>query len=185
MRTYKKIILAGAFLGLAGSAVQAADMDPAVPATTYENMGFYLRADVGWSFLDWSEGNDNNWAAGVGAGYRFNDNLRVDGRFDYAGQYHVAPGADMSVTTALANAYFDIPTGTAFTPYLGAGVGYGWGTVDGGSDKDGFAYALMAGVGVNLSDSVELDVGYRFRNIMASGADPMEHQILTGIRFGF
>ena len=185
MRAYKKIILAGAFLGLAGSVAQAADIDPVIPSDTYQNMGFYLRADVGWSFLEWSEGDDSNWAAGVGAGYRFNDNLRVDGRVDYAGEYHVAPGANMSVTTALANAYFDIPTGTAFTPYLGAGAGYGWGTVDGGDDKDGFAYALMAGVGVNLSDNVALDVGYRFREIMASGADPMEHQILTGIRFGF
>ncbi len=81
--------------------------------------------------------------------------------------------------------YFDIPTGSMITPYLGAGAGYGWGTVDGGRDRDGFAYALMAGASVDLTDNVSADVGYRFRNVLSSGDNPMEHQVLVGLRYKF
>ena len=157
-----------------------------MPAEQYQAMGFYLRADAGWSFLDWSGGDDDsNFALGGGVGYRINDNLRTDLRADYAGKYSVAPGADMSVTTVLGNLYWDIPTSTVVTPYLGAGAGYGWGIVDNGKDKDGAAFALMAGVGVDITENMVLDVGYRFRDIMSSGSDPMEHQILAGLRFQF
>ena len=31
-----------------------------------------------------------------------------------------------------------------FTPYVGAGLGYGWGSVDGGSDRDGLAMAARS-----------------------------------------
>ena len=178
-------ILAGAMLAVAGTAAQATDPET-VPAETYEAMGLYLRADAGWSFLEWAGGEDDSaFAAGAGVGYRFNDSLRADVRVDYAGEYDVAPGADMSVSTVLGNLYFDLPTDTAFTPYVGAGVGYGWTSVENGKDKDGLAYGLMAGVGVDLTDSVAVDVGYRFRDVMTSGSDPMEHQILTGLRFEF
>lgn len=182
---YRKYFLAGVMAAFAGTAVQAADPEVVTPEA-YENMGLYLRADVGWSFLEWSGGDDDDaFTVGGGVGYRFNDNIRADVRFDYGGEYSVAPGADMSVSTVLGNLYFDIPTETAFTPYVGAGVGYGWASIDNDNDEDGLAYGLMAGVGVDLTDNVTLDVGYRFRDVMVSGSDPMEHQILTGLRFEF
>ncbi len=185
MKACKTSVLAAAMLALAGTAAQAADPE-VVTQETYENMGLYLRADVGWSFLEWAGGDDDSaLAVGGGVGYRFNDNIRADVRLDYAGEYKVAPGADMSVSTVLGNLYFDIPTGTALTPYVGAGVGYGWANIDNAKDEDGLAYGLMAGVGVDLTESVTVDVGYRFRDVMTSGSDPMEHQILTGLRFEF
>lgn len=185
MRVLKISIVAAAMLASAAAAAQAADAG-APPAGDYQAMGLYLRADAGWSFLDWSGGNnDNNVALGGGVGYRFNDNLRTDLRVDYAGPYSVGPGADMHLTTVLGNLYYDIPTNTAVTPYLGAGAGYGWGTVSGGNNKDGAAFALMAGVGVDLTDNMALDVGYRFREVMSPGNNPMEHQVLAGIRFKF
>ena len=45
------------------------------------------------------------------------------------------------------------------------------------------AYALMAGANIGLTDTLSLDVEYRFRDILASGANPMEHQLLTGLRY--
>jgi opacity protein-like surface antigen len=186
MKAYKMILLAAAAMAFAGPAAQAADLENTVPEDTYQAMGFYLRADAGWSFLDWAGNNDDNgFVAGVGAGYRISDTIRTDLRVDYSGGYKVTPGGDMSVTTVLGNLYFDVPTGTAFTPYLGAGAGYGWASIDNAKDKDGLAYALMAGVGVDITDNVALDVGYRFRDVMTSGSDPMEHQILAGFRFEF
>jgi len=182
MKTLKSSVAALALLAAVASQAQAADPTP----DEYAAMGFYLRGDIGWSFLQWSGGSDDSaLAAGIGAGYKFNDQIRADLRYDWAGSYDIAPGAEMDVSTVLGNLYFDIPTDTVFTPYLGAGVGYGWGTVKGGGDKDGMAFALMAGTGINLSDNIDIDVGYRFREVMSSGANPMEHQILTGLRFKF
>jgi opacity protein-like surface antigen len=162
-------------------------VQPDTPAETYENMGFYLRGDLGWSLLEWGGGSDDGgFAAGGGAGYRFNDNLRTDLRVDWAGDYNIGGGSDMSVTTVLGNLYFDWANASAFTPYVGAGVGYGWTDVSGGGgDDDGFAYALQAGVGVDLTENIVLDAGYRFRDVMISGSDPYEHQFLLGARFEF
>lgn len=185
MKGYRKFVLASVMIALAGTAAQAADAE-VVPPEKYEAMGLYLRADAGWSFLEWAGGDDDSaFAVGGGVGYRFSDNMRADVRLDYAGEYEVAPGADMSITTVLGNLYFDVPTGTAFTPYVGAGLGYGWASIDNANDKDGLAYGLMAGVGVDLSDNLTIDLGYRLRDVVTSGSDPMDHQILTGFRFEF
>jgi opacity protein-like surface antigen len=184
MKVFKTSLLAGAMLASAGFAAQAADAG--VPASDYQAMGFYLRGDIGWSFLDWSGGSDDNaLAVGAGAGYRFNDNMRADMRFDWAGDYSVAPGADLSVASVLGNLYFDWANNSSFTPYVGAGLGYGWTNASPGNDKDGVAFGLMAGVAVDLTDNIVLDAEYRFRDVMVSGSDPYEHQLLTGLRFEF
>ena len=187
MKVFRISLLAGAMLASAGFAAQAADpVVPDVPASDYQAMGFYLRGDIGWSFLDWSGGDDDDALVfGAGAGYRFYDNMRADLRFDWAGDYDVAPGADLSVSSVLGNLYFDFANDSSFTPYVGAGLGYGWTNASPGNDKDGFAYALMAGVAVDLTDNIVLDAGYRFRDVMVSGSDPTEHQILGGLRFEF
>ena len=122
---------------------------------------------------------------GGGVGYQFNDNMRADVTVDWAGDYDVAPGADMSTTTVLGNLYFDWANDSAFTPYVGAGIGYGWVDDTPSGNDSGFAYGLTAGVSMGLFDKVDLDVGYRFRDIMISGSDPQEHQISAGVRFNF
>lgn len=179
----KTTIAALGLLAIAAGQAQAADQGD--PAPSYSDMGFYLRGDIGWSFLEWSGDDDSALTVGGGIGYQINEQIRTDLRVDWAGSYDVAPGAEMDVSTVLGNLYFDIPTETMITPYLGAGLGYGWGSVDGGSDKDGLAFALMAGASVSLTDSIDLDVGYRYREIMSSGSDPTEHQVTTGFRFKF
>jgi len=172
MKTFTKSVVAAAMLAFAGTAAQATDLDPVV---THDDAGFYLRADIGWSFLDWSGGSEKDGiVAGAGIGYHFNDMLRADIRADFDG-----------IDSVLGNLYFDFDTGSAFTPYLGAGAGYGWASVQNGPDLDGFAFALMAGVGFDLSDSLTLDVGYRFRELMDSGPDVMSHEVLAGLRFEF
>jgi len=187
MKALKLSLLAGAFAMIAGGVAQAADAAPAVPADEYAALGFYLRADAGWSFLQWSGGsNDSALAIGGGAGYRFNDNLRTDLRVDYSGKYKTGKNSDLSLTTVLGNMYFDIPTGTAITPYLGAGAGYGFASGSGnGGNKDGFTYALMAGASFDLTNNLALDVEYRFREVLSSGADPMDHSVLAGLRYQF
>jgi opacity protein-like surface antigen len=95
----------------------------------------------------------------------------------------------------LANGYLDLGTWDGFTPYLGAGAGVSWGRTKqsvnftfgnglpcqancaiGGnafSDFDRsesnvtyrFAWAVMAGVAIAMTDHAQLDVGYRFLDL--------------------
>ena len=184
MKTLKFAVMAVALLAAAGTA-GATDVND-VPADSYAAMGFYLRGDAGWSWLSQNNGSDSAFAVGGGAGYQYDENLRGDIRFDWAGNYDTRRDNDaVGITTILGNAYFDIPNDTMVTPFVGGGVGYGWKSVDGGRDKDGFAFAAMAGASVDLMDNLSLDVEYRFRDIVVPGDNPMEHQILTGLRYKF
>jgi len=185
MKAFKLSLLASALLVAAGAAAQAADVDAYTPPDS-SMTGFYLRADAGWSFLEWSGGaDDSNFMLGGGIGYRYNENLRTDLTYDWAGDYNVAPGADMNVQTVLANLYFDVANDSMFTPYVGAGLGYGWASDTPTGNESGLALGLTAGVGVDLTSNLTLDVGYRFRDVMISGPDSNEHQIMTGLRFNF
>lgn len=182
----KRIISAVLGLGLlAGVSSAALAADAEVPQDTYAAMGWYLRGDAGWSWLGWSRVSDSAPALGGGVGYQYNENLRGDVRVDWAGDYNIGGGRDMGVTTVLGNLYYDIPTGSMITPYLGAGAGYGWGSVSNGQDRNGFAFALMAGATVDLTDNLSADVGYRFRQVMTNLGDPQEHQVLVGLRYKF
>jgi opacity protein-like surface antigen len=187
MKVFKLVLLAGIAVLPFAAAAQAADMAPLPDVTVEDNevTGLYLRGDLGWSFLEWSGGSDDSaFVLGGGVGYQFNENMRADLTADWAGNYDVAPGADMSTTTVLGNLYFDWANDSAFTPYVGAGIGYGW-VDDAPGNDSGIAYGLAAGVSMGLTDNIDLDVGYRFRDIMISGSDPMEHQVSAGIRFNF
>ncbi len=186
MKAFKISLLAGLVALPFVASAQAADLAPAAPADNSEAMGLYLRGDAGMSFLNWSGGNDDyGYLAGGGIGYRYNDNMRMDVTVDWAGQYSIGSGADLSTTTVLGNLYYDWANDSAFTPYVGAGIGYGWVANDGGEDKSGLALGLAAGVAVDLTSNLALDVGYRFRDTMVSGSDPMEHQAVVGLRYSF
>ena len=189
MNSFKIALLATAMTASLAVAAQAADPsvpepETAPPAEEYQAMGFYLRGDLGWSFLDWGD-DDNAFAVGGGVGYQFNNYLRSDVRVDWSGDYDIGNGADASLTTVLGNIYFDWANDSIFTPYVGAGAGYGWASVDNGSDDDGFAYSLMAGASIDMSESISLDLGYRYRELMISGENPSDHSGLAGIRFKF
>lgn len=70
-----------------------------------------------------------------------------------------------------ANVYYDIDTGTAFKPYVGAGAGVQWVDVDfrpsgidvGSGTKAGIAYQLMAGASYEITPSVDLFGQYTYR----------------------
>ncbi len=185
MRIFKSILLASLVVLPLSVSARATDLPPEVTEANTEAMGLYLRGDLGWSFLEWSGGSDDNsFVAGGGVGYRYNDNMRADVTVDWSGEYDVAPGADLSTTTVLGNLYFDWANDSAFTPYVGAGLGYGWADSNLGDDS-GLALGLAAGVSIGLTDNVDIDAGYRFRDIMISGPDTQEHQAVVGVRFSF
>ncbi|MCA3560883.1 MAG: porin family protein [Aestuariivirga sp.] len=171
----KALLGLGLLAGVTSTSALAADYTPE-PVVTASN--FYIRGDLGWSWLDLKNGNEGVFLMGGGAGYKFNDNLRADARVDYAG----VGNDNNEFGSVLGNVYFDIPTNSIVTPYVGAGAGYGW-SGDHGDNDSGVTYALMAGVEVNLTDNLSADVGYRFRQIIDS--DTYANEALVGLRYSF
>lgn len=185
MKAFKILLLSGLVSLPLAAAAQAADLDAPV-ATESEAMGLYLRGDAGASFLEWSGGDDDmGMVFGGGIGYRYNDWMRADVTVDWAGKYDTGLAGDLSTVTVLGNLYYDFANESAFTPYVGAGAGYGWVNNGVNGDDSGFAVGLAAGVAVDLTQNLALDVGYRFRDTFISGANPLEHQVTAGLRFSF
>ena len=111
------------------------------------------------------------------------------------------------------NGYFDIPTKTAFRPYVGAGMGIArvrgkvhWGATGSRSARreNEFAWQVGGGFGYNMTKNLTLDVGYRFVNngtvkmhnsvpgdvAAANGGQlvkyrPRNQEILVGLRYTF
>ena len=65
----------------------------------------------------------------------------------------------------LFNLLYDVPLTERLSPYIGAGFGMGWTTVDEGLAKSGghgLAYQVMTGLSYRATERVELFTGYRF-----------------------
>ena len=188
VKAFKQSLVAVAALVAASGVALAADMYQPVPEQFAEAgpSGWYLRADAGYSWLDWSGGRDGDGPiAGVGVGYQFNQYFRSDLRFDYGFGYEVGGGVDADVGTVIASGYIDIPLGGGFTPYVGAGAGYGWVDFAPGPTRDGFAWAGTAGVAFDVTSNLAFDVGYRYRSVSVSGPDVADHSVMGGVRWKF
>jgi opacity protein-like surface antigen len=158
MKSIKLAVLTGVFTASA-SAAMAADLpsrsifspEPVMRASRNSTESWYLRGDIGYvapkrpeadftagpvsgSFL--RESLSNSATVGVGVGYRFNPNVRVDITADYfnARFRGVAPTPTFATasiedkglfqsTTVLVNGYLDFKSIAGFTPYVGAGLG--------------------------------------------------------------
>lgn len=108
--------------------------------------------------------------------------------------------SDVSVTSLMANVYYDIKTGSFVTPYVGAGLGIakvdvGKGTFRGvtlweSDDDTVMAYQIAAGVGFAVSQNVTIDLGYRFfgtqnAQFEFTDAEVSSHNVTLGARFLF
>ena len=130
---------------------------------------------------------DDGYSVGAAAGYRINQYFRVEGEYaysntDFGNSYHADPpgfigrnpNGDVTIQTLMANVWLGTKLG-AVKPYIGGGIGYGW--VDGnlkvttgagnqlGGDDSGFAYQLGAGLGFQLTNNLDLDLGYRWKKV--------------------
>ncbi|MEM8876416.1 MAG: outer membrane beta-barrel protein [Pseudomonadota bacterium] len=149
--------------------------------------------------------------AGYGAraelelGYLTNevDSHTVAGLGTFAGS---AAGGATNTFYGLANGYIDFDSqGGPITPYVSAGIGLASvdfdthgiapaGTVMNDSAV-GFAWQIGAGVSYELSDQIDLEVGYRFFNVenvgltsvggVNSDVDLRSHQVNAGWRYRF
>jgi len=90
----------------------------------------------------------------------------------------INPTGRLSSVNILANAWYDFDLGVAISPYLGGGAGIGFvknnlnvtnagGAGYSGSDV-GFAFQLGGGFKYDISESIGLDIGYRFRGVLGT-----------------
>ncbi len=213
---------AGLFLG-AGQAV-AADLPPEPPilvpppVDVAEPSCLYVRVDGGYAFNDkpqvskthgiaFGEDMDESWFAEAGVGCQVTPYFRADitvGYRDGAEMYTKFNDLDAEFTayTGMVNLYWDIANFGGITPYVGVGAGLTLNELSNinlpvGQSKNTrteFAYALMAGVSVAVSDNLSVDAGYRYIDLgqaRGKGADPLRvknlqsHDVKVGIRYHF
>jgi opacity protein-like surface antigen len=138
-------------------------------------------------------------SVGGGVGYRLSPWLRtdvtVDRRFGAtfkgtrfgSASAQALDQADFDATTFLVNGYVDLDLWSGITPYLGAGIGVSLNRFDSAKRETGgptgpiaivplpsrtetaLAWALMAGVAVDLNDNLKIDLGYRYAHLGSVG----------------
>ncbi len=201
---------------LAGAALLAAQPGPAHSAPTF----FYVRADAGGSFPSGGDlnGFDTSPLFGAGVGFSPIPFLRTDVtltyRSDYSGSGAISgtpftANTDIKSIVGLLNAYYDFPTFSNFTPYIGGGAGVarnqlsntsvttGGTTVAtiGGATKTNFAWQVGAGVAISMAPTIALDIAYhyldagKFESASFAGSTASgqlkAHEVTAGIRVGF
>lgn len=154
-----------------------------------------------------SKSFEPSFTGGVGVGYVWGPHIRTDLTVDihsimqakFNGTQTYSDGAanqSLSVqdkirfmsTILLLNGYYDIRTGTPFTPYIGGGLGFtvdqltqGISSTDSGATGNAtasarstqlkFAGAAMVGLNYDVNTFVSIDVGYRYLYIGGSDVD--------------
>ena len=135
---------------------------------------------------------DNGWIFGAAVGTTLN-NFRVEGEFEYrTSDFTLMDEEDTLKTISLmANGYYDFNNDSAFTPFVGAGVGWARHDVDDANwDDSGFAYQGTIGVAWGFRDSMNLDLAYRYFTTIDpefenTEIDYASHNITAGLRFSF
>jgi OOP family OmpA-OmpF porin len=153
--------------------------------------GWYGRIDAGYSVdgqldgevSDLSSGPfdpdlDDDWMAGLGFGYGFQNGFRAEGELSYRtnewGPYDQPSPVDDTLEgeavawAAMANLFYDFNRGGRLQPYVGVGVGGA--QVDVSIDTPGYssaddtvlAYQGIIGIGWQVSERATIDLGYRY-----------------------
>ena len=121
---------------------------------------------------------DDGWSIGGGIGYNLTRGFRIDATLDYRMEGDVSallpapatlPDAaftgELDTLVGLVNLYYDLDMGHRITPYIGVGIGFAHHNLEGDDTDDSdtsFAWAIMAGVDVDLRSNWKLDIGYRY-----------------------
>jgi outer membrane protein OmpA-like peptidoglycan-associated protein len=172
MRLLTGIVAAGLIAGMATAATAQTD-------------GWYVGADTGVNLVPTAkfktslgsvkESHDPGFVLMGDVGYGFGP-FRLEGELGWRTNGvdklgGVNGSGSLELFSAMANAYYDIRTGTAFTPYIGAGIGVG--DVDAGKlrnssytlskdDDATFAYQGIAGVSYAVDQNVSLKLDYHY-----------------------
>ena len=217
----KTLLLAGVATFIFAANANAFDFNQYVSAKV--NYAFASH-DVDYTNL-WASGgptkgsfsfSDNVWGGNVAYGIKAGPvrtelelNLKQKAKKNFSSSQS---SAKLSVENrfAMVNAYYDIDTGTKFTPYVGAGIGWAhlkaqeknieYATAQNkdqtkvGDSRNTFAWQIGAGVSYALTDQFNVDFGYRYideghvsyrddRSI--NKYEAKSHELSLGVRYTF
>lgn len=140
---------------------------------------------------------DLGYAVGLTAGYKWDFNLRTEVEIVYRendiDEFDGDPTiGDVNSLAFMVNGFYDIDTGTPWTPYVGGGLGLANVEIDsGGSDDDTvFAFQIGAGVGYDVTPALTVTVDYRFfgtedADIVGLDLEYLNSTIMAGLRYNF
>ena len=150
--------------------------------------------------------SDNIWGFDFAVGAKMFNSFRAELEYGFkqkAKKKLVDGKSEVSNQSLMVNAYYDIPTGTNFAPYIGGGLGLSflelkWKDVDPAynykkSDVN-FTWQLGLGLAYNFNNNWALDFGYRYtdagdvKKTASWGYDKAEatyHEFLLGARYTF
>lgn len=191
----KTLMAAVAVIGLFASAAQAADVVP------------YASVKIGQS---WDSVKAKVADADPAASFKHvGTNLAVGAKIGAARaefEYGVTKLGKKGTSkfgrqTVMLNGYYDFENSSILTPYVGAGVGIAdlkMKVIENNElfskSSKAFTYGLQAGVGIEVSKNVAVDVGYRYLKPSVSkvkqGTDSWKNktssnEVMVGVRFAF
>lgn len=176
--------------------------------------GWYSRVDVGYSTdgaLETDSGDldfDDNWSGHLGGGYGFQNGFRLEGELGYRNNDFEDLDGEASATSLMANLFYDFHRNGRIRPYIGVGVGAAKveaegvaGPISFDDDDTVVAYQGLIGVAFDVTERLDLDVGYRYFTAPdvgvsgifdSEGEEPFsfegdyEHQAITvGLRYNY
>lgn len=191
MKNLQKMLVSLAALGLLAAWPAKALAAEVSPYASFKASHSAIDADV----FDYDNALGGKWAVGVSTNVLERAALRAELEYgdtsasytEFSGRYNGDPHSNedragqIDSKTLFLNFYFDIDTGTIFTPYIGAGLGVHNAALD-YNFKSGrysipetrtsdwkFAWNVGAGVGVRVTQNLTLDLGYRYSDLGSFG----------------
>lgn len=175
------------------SSLALAAMITAMAGNAAATEGWYGRADAGYSVDGEIEVGaasadlDDDWMAGLGAGYGFANGWRLEGEAAY--RSNEVGAADVDATSLMVNALYDFNRGGRFQPYLGVGAGGAQIDVPGDDDAS-WAWQGIAGIGLAINPRATLDLAYRYfsaqdAELLGADADYTHQAVTLGLRWQF
>jgi hypothetical protein len=190
----KKLITALFALVAGASVAVAADLPsksaaaaPAVSTSAFGLSGWYAGGFVGGNFDDTNKFTYDNTPKVFGAlaGYQWGKYVRTEATFDY--NTKATPTSTKAGETVFGNAVVGYPIGFGVTPYILAGVGYGWGSWDKvvGKNDDRTLYNLGGGVRYDITKAFEVDGRYRYIDGLTGKKFDNNHVVTLGVNYKF
>ncbi len=217
----KKILLATTslvVLSAASGAHAGGSNEPYTTRNTYKTNAAatnnYQPADEAWyvsvsGLADWTRDQgpssfNTGWGVLAAVGEELNWGFAKGMRGELELGYRTAdadPSGSLSAYTGFANVYYDFKNNSAWTPYVGAGIGAAYLDADnlalGTADDNGWAFAYQGIAGVNYAFTRNWSAQVEYRYVgstdadLSSGAGPSadyaldSHNVVAGLKYKF
>ncbi len=182
----KKLLLVGVIGTLVSTNVKANELRQYISLkTTYSDMNnkykeTFTEKDNKYTYkwINESDLDDTVWGGSLAYGIKYGSlrgeleaNLHQDLNRTYEShtidEDSYSAKATLKNKSLMLNAYYDIETGTKFTPFIGGGVGYSRLKVEADAINysksfNQFAWQIGAGVSYAVTDKANIDFGYRY-----------------------